>query len=72
MGNGLIAWIVFITLFKSCMGDWVSEKREYSLCLDCKYQDGTWVSDREVDTWCTVKKGVDCNEIFECDMFEGY
>lgn len=48
----------------------MTEKREYSLCIDCKHQDGTWVYD-EVNTWCTVKKGIDCDEVFECDMFEG-
>lgn len=48
----------------------MSEKRDYSLCIDCKYQDGTWVSDREVDTWCTIKSGIDCDETFECDDYE--
>ena len=48
----------------------MSEKRDYSLCIDCKHQDGTWVSDREVDTWCTIKRGIDCDEIFECDDYE--
>ncbi len=48
----------------------MSEKREYSLCIDCKYQNGTWVSDREVDTWCIIKKGIDCDEVFECNDYE--
>ena len=49
----------------------MSEERDYSLCCDCVYQNGTWVSDREVDTWCTIKKGIDCDEVFECDDFKG-
>ncbi len=47
----------------------MGEKRDYSLCIDCKYQNGTWVSDREVDTWCIIKKGIDCDEVFECDDY---
>lgn len=46
-----------------------TEKRDYSLCIDCKHQRGTWVSDREIDTWCAIKKGIDCDEVFECDEF---
>ena len=49
----------------------MTEKRDYSLCIDCRHQRGTWVSDREVDTWCTIKKGIDCDEVFECDDFKG-
>ena len=49
----------------------MTEKRDYSLCIDCRHQRGTWVFDREVDTWCAIKKGVDCDEIFECDDFKG-
>ena len=30
-------------------------ERDYSLCIDCKYQNGTWVLDREVDTWCITE-----------------
>lgn len=29
---------------------------EYSICLDCKHQDGIWINDREVDTFCTIDK----------------
>lgn len=46
-------------------------KRDYSLCIDCRHQRGTWVSDREVDTWCAIKQGIDCDEVFECDDFMG-
>ena len=31
---------------------------EYNICLDCKHQEGTWVNDREVDTWCGIGKSV--------------
>lgn len=48
----------------------MTENREYSLCIDCKHQDGTWIYDKEVDTWCIIRKGIDCDEVFECDMFE--
>lgn len=47
-------------------------KRDYSICIDCKYQKGTWFNDREVDTWCTLGKTSDCDETFECEYFEGY
>ena len=48
------------------------DKRDYSLCIDCRHQRGTWVNDREVDTWCAIKQGIDCDEVFECDDFMGY
>ena len=47
-------------------------KREYSICIDCKHQDGTWVNDCEVDTWCKLGKTRDCDETFECEYFEKY
>lgn len=40
-----------------------------SICFDCKHLRGTWINDREVDTWCAIKRNVDCDEMFECDDF---
>jgi len=48
----------------------MSEKRDHSLCMTCKYQTGNWVSERELDTWCVIKKGIGCDEVFECDDYE--
>lgn len=47
-----------------------SDDEDYSLCMSCKYQTGNWVSDREMDTWCVIKSGIDCNEVFECDDYK--
>lgn len=47
----------------------MTEKREYSICIDCKHQEGTLVG-REVDTWCKIGKTSDCDETFECEYFE--
>ena len=41
-----------------------------SLCMSCRYQTGNWVFEREMDTWCVVKKGIDCDEVFECDDYK--
>ncbi len=48
----------------------MGNKRDHSLCMSCKYQTGNWVSERELDTWCVIKKGIDCNEIFECNNYK--
>lgn len=48
----------------------MTEKREYSICIDCKHQDGTWVNECEVDTWCTIGKTNNCEKTFECKYFE--
>lgn len=45
------------------------EKIPVSLCLDCKYQNGIHVNDRELDTYCMIKQNVDCNKVFECNDF---
>lgn len=45
----------------------MTEKR--SLCVDCRHQRGTWIDDYELDTWCAIKQGIDCDEMFECDDF---
>ena len=47
-------------------------KRDYSICIDCKHQKGTWTNDREVGTWCGIGKTSGCDETFECKYFEGY
>lgn len=41
-----------------------------SLCMSCRYQTGNWVFERKMDTWCVVKKGIDCDEVFECDDYK--
>ena len=41
-----------------------------SLCMSCRYQTGNWVSEREIDTWCVIKKGIDCDAVFECDDYK--
>ena len=46
------------------------DDEDYSLCMSCKYQTGNWVSDREVDTWCVIKSGIDCDGVFECDNYK--
>ena len=41
-----------------------------SLCMSCSYQTGNWVSEREMDTCCVVKKRIDCEEVFECNDYK--
>ena len=48
----------------------MTAKRDYSICLDCKHQDGTWLDDYEVDTWCKLERTNNCEETYECEYFE--
>ena len=41
----------------------------YSICTDCKHQNGRWVYD-EVATWCEIDKTDDCDETYSCEYFE--
>ena len=44
--------------------------KHWSLCYDCIYQNGTWINARELDTWCTILKNIDCDKVFECKHFK--
>ena len=44
--------------------------KEYSICLDCKYQDGTYINDYGVNTWCALNKTDNCEKTFECKYYE--
>lgn len=48
----------------------MTEKRDYSLCMSCKYRTGNWVSDRQLDTWCIIKENANCDGVFECNDYK--
>lgn len=48
----------------------MAEKRDYSICMDCKHQGGIWINDYELDTHCLLGKSEDCDNTFECDYFD--
>ena len=48
----------------------MTEKRDYPLCIDCEHQCGALGEGIEIDTWCSIKKNINCDEVFECKDFE--